>query len=220
MLRLLFEKKGNAIWISHLDLMRLFQRAFKRAGLLLKHTQGFNPRPSVSIALPLSVGVESQCELLEFEIETEEPVSCERIKEGLNNNLIDGVRILDVYEAGKKYRELAFLRCRITLDYDNGFPEGAERALKALFSQKELILPKKTKNGIQDQDIIPMIKSVDITAEGEKHILIDCVICCQNPTLNPAQMLLAIQTFQPAYAPSFSRCARVEIMDHDMNLFR
>ena len=55
--RLLFEKKGSAVWISHLDLMRLFQRAFKRADLALKHTQGFNPRPSVSIALPLSVGV-------------------------------------------------------------------------------------------------------------------------------------------------------------------
>ena len=50
--RLLFEKTGSAVWISHLDLMRLFQRAFKRADLPLKHTQGFNPRPSVSIALP------------------------------------------------------------------------------------------------------------------------------------------------------------------------
>ena len=60
--RLCFEKTGNAVWISHLDLMRVFQRAFKRAGLPLTHTQGFNPRPSVSIALPLSVGIESVCE--------------------------------------------------------------------------------------------------------------------------------------------------------------
>ena len=66
--RLLFEKVGRSVWISHLDLMRLFQRAFKRAGLKLKHTQGFNPRPSVSIALPLSVGVESECELLDFDL--------------------------------------------------------------------------------------------------------------------------------------------------------
>ena len=68
MLRLVFEKKENAVWISHLDLMRLFQRAFKRAGLLLTHTQGFNPRPSVSVALPLSVGVTSECELLDFDL--------------------------------------------------------------------------------------------------------------------------------------------------------
>ena len=71
MRRLLFEKTGSAVWMSHLDLMRLFQRAFKRAELPLTHTQGFNPRPSVSIALPLSVGVESVCELLDFDLEGE-----------------------------------------------------------------------------------------------------------------------------------------------------
>ena len=49
--RLLFTKVGESVWMSHLDLMRLMQRAFKRAGFALKHTQGYNPRPSVSIAL-------------------------------------------------------------------------------------------------------------------------------------------------------------------------
>ena len=68
--RALFEKVGTARFISHLDLMRLFQRAFKRAGLPLTHTQGFNPRPSVSIALPLSLGAESYCELLDFDLES------------------------------------------------------------------------------------------------------------------------------------------------------
>ena len=67
--RMLFEKTGSSVWISHLDLMRVFQRAFRRAGLLLKHSQGFTPRAIVSIALPLSVGMESQCELLDFELE-------------------------------------------------------------------------------------------------------------------------------------------------------
>ena len=91
MLRMLFSKTGNAIWISHLDTMRLFQRAFKRCGFHLKHTQGFNPRPSVSIALPLSVGVESFCELLDFELEDQE-ISCTEIMERLNCSLIDGER--------------------------------------------------------------------------------------------------------------------------------
>ena len=86
MLRLLFEKKGRAVWISHLDLMRLFQRAFKRAELPLTHTQGFNPRPSVSIALPLSVGVESSRELLDFTLEGAE-VPCQEICRRLNEKL-------------------------------------------------------------------------------------------------------------------------------------
>ena len=64
--RLLFSKTGRAKYISHLDLMRTFQRAFARAGIAIKHTEGFNPHPFVSIALPLSVGYSSQCEILEF----------------------------------------------------------------------------------------------------------------------------------------------------------
>lgn len=220
MLRLLFEKKGNAVYISHLDLMRLFQRAFKRAGLLLKHTQGYNPRPSVSIALPLSVGVESNCELLDFEIENTEEISCEQIKESLNNSLIAGVRVLDIYDNGRKYRELAYLRCKLILEYDSGIPSGGETAIEELFSRKELILPKKTKNGIQDQDIIPMIQSMKISTAGEDRLEIDCVICCQNPTLNPAQITLAIETHLPEYVPSFCKCCRMEIFDQNNQLFR
>ena len=105
--RLLFEKKGNAVWISHLDLMRLFQRAFKRAGLALTHTHGYNPRPSVSIALPLSVGVESCCELLDFELEGEK-VAPDRIRDLLNKALVEGVQVLEVYEEGKKLKHLSY----------------------------------------------------------------------------------------------------------------
>ena len=117
MLRLLFEKTGNAVWISHLDLMRLFQRAFKRANLPLKHTQGYNPRPSVSIALPLSVGVESTCELLDFDLDGE-CVDCDEICARLNQCLVSGVKVLRVYDAGMKIRDLAYLRCKIEFKYD------------------------------------------------------------------------------------------------------
>ena len=62
--RLLFVKEGRARYISHLDLMRTFQRAFLRADIPIKHTEGFNPHPFISIALPLSLGFSSQCEIL------------------------------------------------------------------------------------------------------------------------------------------------------------
>ena len=108
--RLLFEKKGNAVWISHLDLMRMFQRAFNRAKLPLTHTQGFNPRPSVSIALPLSVGIESSCELLDFRLDGE-PVSNMEICERLNRVLVEGVKVLSVYDDGQKIKDLCYLDC-------------------------------------------------------------------------------------------------------------
>lgn len=111
MLRALFQKTGNAVYISHLDLMRLFQRAFKRAGLPLTHTQGFNPRPSVSIALPLSLGVESQCELLDFELETD-TFSNEDICTRLNQALVEGVHVLSCTPAGRKNQESGVSRLR------------------------------------------------------------------------------------------------------------
>ena len=57
------------LYLSHLDLMRVFQRAFKRADIMIWHSQGFSPRAYVSIALPLPVGSESVCEILDFEIQ-------------------------------------------------------------------------------------------------------------------------------------------------------
>ena len=217
--RLLFEKKGNSVWISHLDLMRVFQRAFKRAGLPLKHTQGYNPRPSVSIALPLSVGVASNCELLDFELDNCD-ITLGEIKSRLNKCLISGVTVLDVYENARKIRDLALLNCVVTLEYDNGIPEGAEDAIAKLFASDELIVPKKTKNGMQDQDIIPMIHAIAVRKVGERALELNATICCQNPTLNPNQLTQAIALYLPAYNADFSHCCRMEIMDAAEEIFR
>lgn len=217
--RLLFEKTGNAVWISHLDLMRLFQRSFKRAGLPLTHTQGFNPRPSVSIALPLSVGVESVCELLDFELDGTE-VTCDEICQRLNACLTDGVRVLAVYDQGKKIGGIALLHCQVILEYDKGVPDGAVEALTGLFSQKSLLVSKKTKSGLQEQDIIPMIRKLNITQSGANHVMLDACICCQNPTLNPMQLTAAIARYLPEFVPDFSRCKRLEIYDSDEIVFR
>ena len=67
--RLLFSKTGRACYISHLDLMATFQRVFLRAGVPIWQTQGFNKHAYVSIALPLSVGYSSDCEILEFNLD-------------------------------------------------------------------------------------------------------------------------------------------------------
>lgn len=217
--RALFEKKGQAIYISHLDLMRVFQRAFKRAGLPLTHSQGFNPRPSVSIALPLSVGVESGCELLDFDLEGEK-VPCGEIRDRLNAALVEGVRVLEVYEEAAKIKHLAFLDCVVTLEYDAGIPEGAENQIKALFAQPEVTVEKKSKNGIREENIIPMIRRVSVSAPETGVLQLSARVCCQNPTLNPAQLTAAICKYLPHLTPDFSRCRRVEIYDTEEKLFR
>lgn len=217
--RLLFEKTGNAIWISHLDLMRLFQRAFKRAGLPLTHTQGFNPRPSVSIALPLSVGVESRCELLDFDLDGES-VSCDEICRRLNEVLVEGVKVHSVYDNGAKIKDLALLDCCVDLEYDNGIPEAAEEKITALFSREMLTVEKKSKNGVTEQDIIPMIRSLSVDAVDGNTLCIYARVCCQNPTLNPAQFTAAIERYLPECKPDFSKCRRIEVYHSEEKVFR
>lgn len=217
--RALFEKTGNAIYISHLDLMRLFQRAFKRAGLPLTHTQGFNPRPSVSIALPLSLGVESRCELLDFDLEGE-AVSNDEIRDKLNTCLVAGVKVLQVYDAGAKIKNLAYLDCVVTLEYDSGVPANAKEQIEALFAQEAVSVEKKSKNGIVEQNIIPMIRRISVERVSGEELALHALVCCQNPSLNPMQLSAAIEKYLPGLTPNFVHCRRVEIYDTENNVFR
>lgn len=216
--RALFEKVGTARFISHLDLMRLFQRTFKRAGLPLTHTQGFNPRPSVSIALPLSLGAESHCELLDFDLES--PVPLEDIRNRLNAALIDGIRVREVYDNGAKIKYLALLQSRLTLEYDGGIPARAEAAIGQLFAREALVLEKKNRNGVTQQDIIPMIRNLEISRISEGELRLDVLHCCQNPSLNPMQLGAAIEKYLPELAPDYIRVCREEIYTEDKTVFR
>ncbi len=217
--RLLFEKTGNAVWISHLDLMRLFQRACKRAGLPLKHSQGYNPRPYVAVALPLSVGVESICELLDFDLEAGS-FTPEQIQNGLNQALVDGVRVLEVYEDGRKIRDLALLDTVVTLEYDAGVPETAISEIQRLFSRDSLLVEKKGKNGPTEQDIIPMIKAITVSQPDSHTLSLQARVCCQNPSLNPMQLAAAVRRYLPELAPDFAKSRRLALYDAKEKPFR
>lgn len=217
--RLLFEKTGNAVWISHLDLMRVFQRSFQRAGLPLTHTKGFNPRPSVSIALPMSVGIHSRCELLDFDLEGEQP-SNEQIRDRLNEKLIAGVRVLEVYEPSTKIKNLALLACCLVLEYDGGVPEDASDMIQELFAREEVVVEKHSKNKVTEQDMIPMIRRITVQTVDSCKVKIDAVICCQNPTLNPMQIPAAIEKYLPQIRPDFVTCCRMEVYDQEEHIFR
>lgn len=217
--RLLFEKTGNAVWISHLDLMRLMQRAFKRSGLPLKHSQGFNPRPVVSIAMPLSVGVESVCELLDFELD-----SCEfsnpEIKERLNGALVDGVRVRHVYDNAQKIKNLAYLQATVTMEYDGGITEENVQRIRELFQQGSLLVEKKGKNGPSQQDIIPLLKKLEVLHPNDQTVELCVLVCCQNPSLNPMLLAAAVTNYLPELEPDHSTCKRLEIYDINNHLFR
>jgi radical SAM-linked protein len=217
-LRLLFVKEKQASYISHLDLLRTFQRAFPRTELEIKHSQGYHPHPILSIVLPLPVGQSSQCELLDFEVVQETDGA--GIAEHLNTGMPSGLRVLDCYQAVRPVRELAFLRADMELEYDGGVPAGAVDALRELFARRELVIQKRTKRkDLADVDIAPMIRSVAMT-EGDGVIRADVTVQAQNPGLNPQLLGKAIERYLPELTPDFIRVRRKAVLDAEGNDFR
>lgn len=217
-LRLLFIKEAQAAYISHLDLMRTFQRCFPRTELDIRHTQGYHPHPIISIVLPLPVGQSSQCELLDFEVTQESDGS--GIAEKLNTGMPTGIRVLDCYEAKRPIRELDSLRADVTLEYDGGVPEDAAQRIEALLSRDSLVIQKRTKRKeLADVDIAPMIRRAVVTA-GEREVYIDLTVQAQNPGLNPQLIEKAIAAYMPELTPDFVRVRRRAILDADGRDFR
>ena len=103
-IRVFFKKKGDARYISHLDLSRFMQRSLKRSGLPLWHTEGFNPHPYVTFALPLSVGQAGERETMDFRLTT--PVPFEEIKKKLSDCMPKDLVITGVASPVYKAKEI------------------------------------------------------------------------------------------------------------------
>ena len=178
-LRFRFEKRGRAAYLSHLDVMRTFQRAFIRAGVRLRHSEGFNPHPKMSIALPLQLGCESVCEVLDVSV-LEAP---EAVIPALNAALPEGIRILASGPVGAPVREIAWTEWELL------FPEEAAAAeAERILRLPSLPVEKKTKRGIGTLDIAPHIR--DLKREGSRLLL---RLCADSPTINTGDVRKALE---------------------------
>lgn len=219
--RLLFAKTGRARYLSHLDLMRTFPRAFLRAGLNAKQTEGFNQHTFVSIALPLSLGYSSRCELLEFELLDD--VSLSQVPARLNAVLPEGIEVLDCYESRVPVRRIVWVDwlCRIT--FDQGVPEGAAEQFAALYDADHLVIQKpskKAKKGYTELDVIPLIRSLRLEPCSGTELELRAVLAAQNPGLNPELLLSTARERCTSFQPDFVEYERREIYDADLEVFR
>lgn len=218
--RLLFSKNGRACYISHLDLMATFQRVFTRAEVPIWQTQGFNKHAYVSIALPLSVGYSSDCEILEFNLN--EGMAPEEVPAHMNLTMPEGIRVLDCYAIQTPMKKLADIDWTITMEYDNGVPEGAVSEIQALLGQESLVIQKKSKKakrGYTEIDLIPMIHLWEMTP-AEQRITVHARLMAHNPGLNPSIIMDTLRNIYPDAAPDFVRYHRNEIFDEEGKVFR
>ena len=216
-MRLLFSKTGRAVYISHLDLMRTMSRAFLRADCPLKYSEGFNPHPQISIALPLSVGTESLCEIMDFRLREErEP---EEIANALKDQFPEGIELLCVYDSERKTKDIKWLSIVGTFEYDDGSCDAKADKLNGFFSRDSIVISKKTKRGIADSDIKPAIREISFKSNGEA-VELNSVISAQEPTLNPELLADALRQLEPELAPDFAKFRRIEVLDETMSIFR
>ena len=210
--RLAFSKADTAKFISHLDLMRTFQRAFLRADIAVKHTEGFNPHAFVSIPLPLSVGFSSACEVLECQVLN---VPLEEVPARMNAALPAGITVTRCYEAVRPVKELAYVDYVVTLEYEVGAPFGAERDIQALLERDSLVMTKrskKAKSGFTEVDLIPLIARASVE-ERRDTIALDLVLKAQNPGLNPELVVAAVREHCPDASPDFVSIHRRAVLD-------
>ena len=216
-LRLRFEKTGRAVYISHLDLMQTMQRAFFRAGYALKYSEGFNPHPQISIALPLSVGTGSRCELMDFRLKEE--ADLDAMPARLSAVMPEGIVVTKAYEPVRKCAELKWLQIEGVMEYDERDPAEMVERLTRFFTRPEIVITKKTKRGVGESDIRPAIREIRFVP-GEDAVNIEAVISAQEPTLNPALLADALRQLRPELAPDFAKFTRIENYLADMQAFR
>ena len=149
-----FNKNGYAKYTSHLDLMRFFKRSFRKNGITLRYSQGFNPHPKMSFAQPLSLGYSSSCEYLEFETELEH-VPSEMLKM-LGQTMPDGLDLVWCKELKANVKSLA--AAADSADYKVWIPvemddEVLAKLSKGYMAQDEIITLKRQK---KDKKMVPV----------------------------------------------------------------
>ena len=220
--RLIFSKSGKAKYISHLDLMATMRRSLLRAGINLEYSEGFNPHPYMSVALPLPVGCSSICELIDIGIAGE--TTLRNCLDLINDKLPEGLEITEAYVPLRKFSGIAWIMIEGCLHYDNGAPINAVEELAECFSKKSIIISKKTKRGISELDITPLVKEVCFNnnyRQADKEIItVSAKISAQNPSINPENLMCAIKDGNEALIPDFYDFTRMEVLDKDMIIFR
>ena len=188
-LRAIFEKKGRAKYISHLDLNRCMLRIFRRSGLPIWYTEGYNPHPYFSFALALSLGFESSCEVLDFNLNEDMPF--DEVMSRLNAVMPEGMRILAGGEPRLKITEIAGAEYSVSLETEN--PEKLRTEMEKLLSGESILIEKKTKKGIKTVDLKPSVELLSMIAEESELRLILRLPAGTQTNFNPMLLIEALK---------------------------
>ena len=183
-IRLRFAKYDTMKYIGHLDMMRYFQKVFRRALVPMKYSEGFNPHPVMSFASPLGVGVTSEGEYMDMELTKD--VDLKELVDAVNKEMVEGVEVLSAIELGNNDKKaMAAVSCA---DYIIYFKKNAKdfsafdisKEVKNFYDSSDITVIKKTKKGEKEMDIKPFIFAFEGDCFSDSAFLKDLRISVKN----------------------------------------
>jgi len=193
---------------------RYMLRLVKLAGLPIWFTEGFNPRPHITFALPLSLGFESKYEVVDMKI-TDDDFSNEQVKDALCKVVVEGFEIIKVSEPKQKPSEITFAGYKLIFDCD----ESKLQNFKEFFKSDEIIVFKKSKKGIINTiNIAPKIKKLSFEQGKDETVLNIVLPAGGNENLNPILILTAFENSSKTKLPPVAM-VRTSIFNSDMEIF-
>ena len=192
-LRLKFKKVGSLQYISHLDLVRTMSKIITRAKLPLWYTEGFNPKPKMIFAAPLSIGTESVCEFMDLRLIDD--ISPDEAKARLNANMTDEMQVIDAYYTEAKLTDLKWLAYSIDIKTDGASTELAKACESALLGDEVLVTKKaKPREESPTVNIRPLIKEISAECVGDT-IHINAILSADASSfLNPEYVIKALKS--------------------------
>lgn len=194
--RMKFAKSGRAKYISHLDLMRCFQRCIRRSELPIAYSEGFHPHMLIVFAAALSLGFESNCEIIEIQLKEELPF--EEVKDRMAAILPEGIEIISCYAPQHKMGQMGFAEYQVTLPCEDS--AALHRSWKAFLAQEKILVEKKTKRGFKEIDLKEQTEFLGAEEQEGRLVLSLRLPAGSTVNVNPS---LLIETFGKMEEVSF-----------------
>ncbi len=199
-------------YISHLDFVRLFHRAVRRTDLQFMFSQGFNPHPIMTVALPLSVGVTADGEYMKVGFDGE--YTEKYVLTTLNNCLPPGYKIVAVKRLEGKEIDLTKIdRAVYTVEIESD----SEPELTSFMGKHELIVPKKSKSGVKDSDIRSHIYNIDNMGRDDNSLILRMTLSAGSTyNLKPETVAEALKKYV-GFNYGFMKCHRNSLLCGDID---
>lgn len=188
--RIWFEKKGTARYISHLNLTRCMSRALRLSGLPVWYTEGFNPRVYMTYAMPLSLGVQGDRECMDIRLTAEVPF--DEIVSRLREKLPEDIRVFAAGEPVTPFEAIAFAEYELLLESESA--AALEEKLRTLLSRETVTVVKRGKKGDKEMDIKPYFSDLKPECVNSTRLKLSlCLPCSVAGSVNPSLLLEALR---------------------------